>query len=271
MGTFYWPIGLGDPRGERFEEIQALVDTGATWTWVPERKLLAPGDLFVWSVPNAGNPQKVQRWVGDWAVGLRQMAALDAELMVPGHGFPIFGADRIRTALSDTAELLESLERQVLALMNAGAALDTVLHEVTIPERLLEKPYLRPVYDHPQFLIRNIWRLYGGWYDGEPDSLLPAPRQEQAREWTDLAGGLDQVLGRADRLRQQGDLRLACHLVEYAVLAEPESKRAHELRGDLRSAGAAPDVIDGPRHLHLRRRLQPGRQARRPGLAPVVL
>jgi len=35
MGTFYWPIGLGDPRGERFEEIQALVDTGATWTWVP--------------------------------------------------------------------------------------------------------------------------------------------------------------------------------------------------------------------------------------------
>ena len=36
----------------------------ATWTWVPERKLLAPGDLFIWRVPNAGNPQKVQRYVG---------------------------------------------------------------------------------------------------------------------------------------------------------------------------------------------------------------
>lgn len=35
MGTFYTAIALGDRRGERFEELQALVDTGATWTWVP--------------------------------------------------------------------------------------------------------------------------------------------------------------------------------------------------------------------------------------------
>ena len=33
---FRVPIALGDPPGERFEEHQALVDTGATWTWVPE-------------------------------------------------------------------------------------------------------------------------------------------------------------------------------------------------------------------------------------------
>lgn len=35
MGTFYWPIALGDLQGQRFEHVQALVDTGATWTWVP--------------------------------------------------------------------------------------------------------------------------------------------------------------------------------------------------------------------------------------------
>ncbi len=29
----------------------------ATWTWVPERKLQASGDLFIWAVPNAGIPQ----------------------------------------------------------------------------------------------------------------------------------------------------------------------------------------------------------------------
>ena len=27
----------------------------ATWTWVPEKKILHPGDLFIWAVPNAGN------------------------------------------------------------------------------------------------------------------------------------------------------------------------------------------------------------------------
>ena len=70
-----------------------------------------------------------------------------------------------------------------------------------MPEHLLAKPYLRPVYDHPQFILRNIWRLYGGWYDGEPDNLLPAPRAEQAREWVSLAGGVEKVLARVRELR----------------------------------------------------------------------
>ena len=35
MGVFSVTIAIGDPQGERFKELQALVDTGATWTWVP--------------------------------------------------------------------------------------------------------------------------------------------------------------------------------------------------------------------------------------------
>ena len=207
-----------------------------TWTWCPERKLLHPGDLFIWATPNAGNPQKVQRYSGEWATALRQMAGLGAELMLPGHGLPIFGADRIRAALTDTAELLELVESQVLTLMNTGTTLDRVIHSVEVPQRLLDKPYLRPIYDDPQFLVRNVWRLYGGWYDGEPDNLLPAPRAEQAREWVALAGGLDNVLARAAALQAEGNLRMACHLVEFAVIAEPGSGAAHALRTAIYSA-----------------------------------
>ena len=210
----------------------------ATWTWVPERKLLAPGDLFIFAVPNAGNPQKVQRYAGEWAAALREMAALGAELMLPGHGLPIWGADRIHAALSDTAALLETIEAQTLALMNQGATLDRVLQEVTIPAELLARPYLRPVYDDPQFIVRNVWRLYGGWHDGEPDNLLPAPRAQQAREWVDLAGGVAKVLQRAAALRDADDLRLACHLIEYATLAAPDSAEVHALRREIYAARA---------------------------------
>ncbi|MHB8685164.1 MAG: alkyl sulfatase dimerization domain-containing protein [Dehalococcoidia bacterium] len=226
--------------GLTFELHHARGETDdATWTWVPERHLLFPGDLFIWAAPNAGNPQKVQRFAGDWAAALRQMAALGAESMIPGHGMPIFGSDRVQAALTDTADLLDALESQTLALMNAGATLDRVLHEVEMPQHLLAKPYLRPIYDHPQFILRNIWRLYGGWYDGEPDNLLPAPRAEQAREWVALAGGLDRVLERAAALQAAGDLRLACHLVEFAVIAQPASQEAHHLRAAVYGARAA--------------------------------
>jgi alkyl sulfatase BDS1-like metallo-beta-lactamase superfamily hydrolase len=210
----------------------------ATWTWVPERRILHPGDLFIWAVPNAGNPQKVQRYLSDWATALRHMASLEPELMLAGHGLPIFGADRIRTALADTAELLDAVEDQTIALMNAGKPLDTVLHEVEIPAHLRDKPYLRPVYDHPQFLVRNVWRRYGGWYTGEPDELLPAPRAQQAQEWVALAGGVEAVLARAQQLAAAGDHRMACHLVEFAALAAPGSSAVHEVRAAVYRARA---------------------------------
>lgn len=94
------------------------------------------------------------------------------------------------------------------------------------------------MYDHPEFLVRNVWRRYGGWYDGEPDNLLPAPRSEQARTWVDLAGGAGPVLERVRALVAEGDLRLACHLLELPVLAEPGSTEAHEVRTEVYRARA---------------------------------
>ncbi len=248
-GSMQWPVEFRQPdvtyrdtitftEGElTFVLNHARGETDdATWTWVPERRILHPGDLFIYAVPNAGNPQKVQRYLSDWAVALREMAGLGAEIMLSGHGLPIFGADRIRAALTDTAELLDSIEQQTIALMNEGRPLDHVIHSVEVPAHLRDKPYLRPVYDHPQFLVRNVWRRYGGWYDGEPDNLLPAPRVAQAETWVALAGGVGQVLARVQELVDADDLRLACHLAEFAVLAEPANTDAHGVRASVYAA-----------------------------------
>ncbi len=90
------------------------------WAWVPEKKALCVGDFIIWNFPNAGNPQKVQRYPIEWAAALRQMEALDAELLLPAHGLPVAGAGRVKTILSETATVLEDLARDVLELMNQG-------------------------------------------------------------------------------------------------------------------------------------------------------
>lgn len=88
--------------GECFELHHAKGETDDhTWVWAPGRRILCCGDLFIWATPNAGNPQKAQRYPREWAAALRRMAGLQAELMLPGHGLPVAGADRVRTALSD--------------------------------------------------------------------------------------------------------------------------------------------------------------------------
>jgi alkyl sulfatase BDS1-like metallo-beta-lactamase superfamily hydrolase len=201
-----------------------------TWAWIPEKRAICVGDLFIWQFPNAGNPQKVQRFAWDWAVSLRAMAAMQPELLLPAHGPAVGGEDMVAEVLLKTAEALESLHDQTLALMNSGARLNDVIHTVKLPQELADLPYLRPSYDEPEFVVRNIWRLYGGWYDGNPANLKPAADVALACETAALAGGADVLAARAEALAAEGDLRLASHFAEMAVMAEPESARCHQVR-----------------------------------------
>ncbi len=207
-----------------------------TWTWVPEHRAIVAGDFFIWVFPNAGNPQKAQRYPREWAEALRAMAATGAELFLPAHGLPIGGQDRIQRVLLGVADTLDQLVADVLARMNAGEALDTIVQEVRVPQAVLDRPWMQPVYDEPEFVIRNIWRLYGGWYDGNPARLKPPADGALAAEVAALAGGVDALVTRAADLAATGDLRLAAQLAEWAVGAAPDDPRAHGVRADVYAA-----------------------------------
>lgn len=223
--------------GEKIELFHARGETDDhTVAWLPERRVLCTGDLFIWASPNCGNPQKAQRYPREWAAALRRMAGLGAELLLPGHGLPIEGKDRVEQALSESAELLELLVEATLERMNAGQRLDTILAEVKAPARLLERPYLRPVYDEPEFIVRNLWRLYGGWWDGNPAELKPAPAAALSRELAALAGGARALISRAEALLESGELALAAHLAELARGAAPDDAEVRRVRAKVYSA-----------------------------------
>jgi alkyl sulfatase BDS1-like metallo-beta-lactamase superfamily hydrolase len=220
-----------------------------TVTWHPSTKVLCCGDLFIWASPNAGNPQKVQRYPREWAQALRRMLLLEAEFLLPGHGLPVMGADRVRQALTDTADLLDSLVDQTLAIMNSGGRLDDAIHSVHPPAGLEARPYLRPVYDEPEFVVHTVWRQYGGWWDGNPATLKPAGERALARELAELAGGAGRLAERAGALAASAEmaepheadqaLRLAGHLAESAWLASPEDPAIQTARQQVFSARAA--------------------------------
>jgi alkyl sulfatase BDS1-like metallo-beta-lactamase superfamily hydrolase len=203
------------------------------WSWFPEKKWIASGDFVIWNFPNAGNPQKVQRWPIEWAAALRAMIAKGPELLLPAHGLPIAGNERIARVLDEIATALENLVRDVVTMMNAGETLNTIIHTVRVPEATLGKPYLRPLYDEPEFVVRNIWRLFGGWWDGAPSRLKPSPDEILAVELASLSGGADVLMRRAVELAASGDLRLACHLADFAGWAAPDDPDIHHMRAEI--------------------------------------
>jgi glyoxylase-like metal-dependent hydrolase (beta-lactamase superfamily II) len=214
-------IELHHARGETDDHL---------WGWEPERKWAFVGDFVIWNFPNAGNPQKVQRYPIEWAAALRDMISRGPELLLPAHGLPIEGRERIARVLGDIAGALERLVTEVVDMMNAGEVLDTIVHSVHVPDDVLAKPYLRPLYDEPEFVVRNIWRQFGGWWDGAPSRLKPSPDSVLAAELADLAGGASVLIERAAALSDTGDHRLACHLADLAGWAAPDDSGVHAAR-----------------------------------------
>jgi alkyl sulfatase BDS1-like metallo-beta-lactamase superfamily hydrolase len=105
-----------------------------------------------------------------------------------------------------------------------------VLRGVSAPAELLAKPYLQPKYDEPEFVVRAIWRLYGGWFDGDPAHLKPAPAAELAAELAALTGGPERLAERAKALAEAGQTRLAARLAEFAADAAPGDKAIQATR-----------------------------------------
>ena len=71
MGTFTVTVEIGDPQGQRFEEVEALVDTGAAYTSLPESLLRRLGVLLRserWFVLADG--RRVRRSMGETSMRL---------------------------------------------------------------------------------------------------------------------------------------------------------------------------------------------------------
>ena len=228
------PLSLGDLHIELYPAKGETDDM--CFVWIPEKRYLFCGDLFEWTMPNTGNPRKIERHPLEWAEALEQMMSLKPEVLFPGHGFVLQGGDAIQTLLGDTAAMNRDFVTQVVERMNAGQSPEEIYHAVEPNSELINKWYLRPSYDHPKFVVRNLLRKYAGWWSGNAAELLPASYKAQAQAIVDLAGGVDAVVAKGRAILESGDLVLASHHADWASQAEPDSQTAQSFKRDVYEA-----------------------------------
>ena len=106
--------------GETFELFHDRGETDdATWVWSPA---VASSSRATCSSGRRRTAATRRRCSVPEGLGrrFRKMDALKPEILLPGHGLPIVGRARVHQALTEGAELLETLVEQTLALMNDG-------------------------------------------------------------------------------------------------------------------------------------------------------
>ena len=206
--------------GERFDLVHRPGETDdQLYVSVPGRRAIASADYYQGFLPNAGNGKRVQRYVEDWAVALREMVALEPLHLLPAHGDAIANdPDAIAEVLSVHAEALEHIVAHTLAGLNQRDRQDVVADSLAMPEHLAAHPTLNEQYVSPADIARMVMKLYCGWWDDIPSHWAPARFDQQAAAVCELAGGADAVVERARQLVDT-DPAIAAHLVDWAWFA----------------------------------------------------
>ena len=192
----------------------------ATYLYSEKEDSIFAGDFFIWSLPNAGNPSKAQRYVGSWGEVLKDMSQYNAEFLFPGHGPLIQGKDTIKEILLNTSNCLLWIEENVLKLMNQGSTLRNIQDKITLPDEF-NQPYLVSSYDDFSFLINSVWRQYGGWYSGIPSELKPPSLFDMGSAYIDMAGGKENLLMFLQSLLAENKYKEASVLIDSISAVEP--------------------------------------------------
>src|SRR4029078_13610483 len=116
----------------------------AIYVWLPDKKVLLPGDTFYHAFPNLYAIRGTRlRPVDGWITSLEKLLAVQAEFLIPSHTRPISGASAVRTALSAYHDGIKSVFDQAIAAMKEGLRPDELVERVKLPQELSASPYLQ--------------------------------------------------------------------------------------------------------------------------------
>ena len=93
MGTFFTPVEISGPDNERFETVDALVDTGATYTMLPSSPLIALGvSPFDRHEFRLANGEMIHRDIGAARVRIDGRVILTLVVFSDEQSHPLLGA-----------------------------------------------------------------------------------------------------------------------------------------------------------------------------------
>ncbi|MBP7867280.1 MAG: MBL fold metallo-hydrolase [Acidobacteria bacterium] len=214
--------------GMRFEMIHVGGETpDQSLIWVPALKAVFIGDNYYASFPNLYTPRGTKpRWALEYVAALEKALALQPELLLPGHGEPLVGRDLVRRKLTRYRDAVRKVHDDVVAGMNAGKDVFTLMREVRLPPEL-EVPQF---YGRVSWSVRGIFEGYAGWFDGNAANLYTLPPADTDAELVRLAGGADAVTRRAVEALGEGDAVRSLRLADAALAAEPGHAGALDAR-----------------------------------------
>jgi len=202
--------------------LQLLYTPGETMdaisVWLPDKRVLMPGDDFLRAFPNVSPIRGARLRVPEgWIASLEKMIELGPEYVVPSHTRPVVGGAMARAALTAYRDGIKSILDQTVQGMTQGERPDELVQHVKLPPDLAGNPYLQEFYGSVEWTVRGIYADREGWFDGNATKLYPLPEKDRAAKLVRLIGGPDEVLARGREALSAREFTWAAELADYVL------------------------------------------------------
>jgi alkyl sulfatase BDS1-like metallo-beta-lactamase superfamily hydrolase len=203
----------------------------AVIVWLPRERIAIVGNLFG---PLFGNHPNLNTMRGDkprsalqFIASVKTVRALQPVQILTGHE-DIRGAEHIARELTRIADSVQWIHDRTIEGMNAGVDLRTLMREIGTPAELR----LTEDYGKVSWNVRAIWHEYTGWFDPSRGTteLYGVPASSVAPAIALLAGGADNIAGKARDFIAAGKPLEALHLLDIALAADPDSVNGRETK-----------------------------------------
>jgi alkyl sulfatase BDS1-like metallo-beta-lactamase superfamily hydrolase len=204
---------------------------------LPERRALCMAELISHHMHNLytlrGAP--VRNAVA-WSTAIDEALRLygDAsDVMFIGHGWPVWGQERISELLGKHRDLYRYLHDETLRLANHGYTPNEIAELIELPESLDAYWANRGTYGATRHNVKAVYQHYLGWFDGNPAHLDPLPPAKAGQRYVEVMGGINAVVAHARTAHHEGEDRWAAELLGHALAADPDHEAARLLQADV--------------------------------------
>jgi alkyl sulfatase BDS1-like metallo-beta-lactamase superfamily hydrolase len=169
-----------------------------------------------------------------WSKYINQLidAFPQAELAFRSHHWPVWGGEQVRRHLAQQRDMYRFIHDRALGLANQGATMAELANDSFYPKGLAQDFSARGYYGTLSHNLRGVYNFYLGYYDSNPATLHPLPRQEQGKRYVAAMGGARAVLAQKRRAAGAGDYRWAVELGSHLLFAAPDNRAARLQQAD---------------------------------------